>query len=809
MESIWRDIRYALRGFGRAQAFTITVVLALALGIGATTAVFSVLDRDILHPLPYPQDDTLVLFGMLLPSFDSRPFLFTSSYLQLEKGSTPFKSIASWRPGIAGCDLNETHPLRLACARAESTFLRTFGVRPIVGRDFTTEEDGPNAPPVCLISYALWQSRFGGAADAISQSLTIDRQPTRIIGVLPANFEWPTLAHVDIMLPEALTAAERTGPMAGAVRAYARLKPGVSLQQARARLEPALESWKGAAPPMFRKEMRLEVFSIRDDQVGAIRPALFALFGASLALLLLAAANVANMFLARSAGRERELGVRFALGASRRKLIGLQLTESSLLGLFAGVVGAGIAYALLRIFVALAPAGIPRIAQAGMGLPGFGFVIGASLLCGAACGLAPALMAHPLRIVTAGPSLGAPRARMSAMLVIVQVAVSFVLVLGAGLFLDTLRNIEDIPLGMETNHVVTAEINLGSEYSKGAAGDFFERLETGLYNLPGVTGVAVSDSLPPTGGGHARPFFDLRLEGRPPFPKGAGGLVGWGFVTPGYFRILSIPIFEGRGFLPTDQEPNANVMVVSKKLAERLFSNESAIGRHIQFAAAGPWYTIVGVAGDVQYLNPSGRAGRVDPAYYVPWQFSVRAGAVTEERHAFFLVQSPLKSAAVERLIRDQIAGLAPTMPAQISTLDGRVANLRVQPQFNAALISLFAAIGLVLAVIGLYGVLSFIVSARTREIGVRMALGAAPRDVLGMVLKRGAVLIVSGLIAGAALSFAFVHLMGGLLYGVSPEDPRIVTAAALLLSLAGFAACYIPSRRAMKVDPMVALRYE
>ena len=810
MESLWRDVRYALRGFRRTPGFAITVVLALALGIGANAAIFSVLDQDLVRPLPYAHGDRLVFFGTLLPSFDSRPFLFTSSYLQLEKNETPFTAMASWRPGIAGCDLNETHPLRLACARAESTFLPTFGISPIIGRNFTTEEDAPNAPRVCVISYALWQSRFGGRAAALSQSLSIDGQPTRIIGVLPRNFEWPTLAHVDILLPEALTDAERTSPMAGAVRAYARLKPGLSLQQARAELEPALESWKRAAPPMFRKEMRLEVISIREDQVGSIRLALFALFGASLALLLLATANVANMFLARGARRERELGVRLALGAGRGDLIRLQLTESTLLGLFAGAAGTGVAYVLVRVFLALAPAGIPRIAKAGLNGPVLLFIAGASLFCGVVCGSVPLMIARPLRSVLGGSSLGAPRARLGAVLVAAQVAVSFILLIGAGLLLDTLRNIENMPLGMETNHLVTAEVDLGSAYSSGAAGEFFGRLEAGLHNLPGATGVAVSDSLPPTGGGHARPFYDLRVEGRPPFPKGTGGLVGWSFVTPGYFRILSIPILEGRGFLASEQDAIDKVVIVSRELAEKLFPQGGAIGQHVQLSGpSGPWYTVVGVAGDVKYLDASGRAGRLDPAYYVPWERSSGAGEAREGRHAFFVVRSPLKSTAVARLVRGEVASLDPTLPTQISTLDARVENLRVEPRFNAALITLFAVIGFVLAVVGVYGVLSFIVSSRTREIGVRMALGAVPGNVLRMVLWRGVRLIMAGLVVGTALAFAVAHLLQELLYGVTAADPRIAAAAVLLLFIAGSLACYIPARRAMKVDPMVALRYE
>lgn len=806
-------LRFALRRLRKKAGFSTVAILTLALGIGANGSIFSVLYRDLLHPLPYPQGNRLVFFGTVIPSADSRPFLFTAFYEQLRRGNTPFQSMTSSRPGINGCDLTEERPLRLACVRAESTFLPTFGIVPIVGSNFSAEEDDPGAAAVCLISYALWQSRFGGNPSAIGQVLSIDGESTRVIGVLPRNFEWPTLDHADVILPEALSTAELTNPMAGVVRAYARLKPGLSLATARAQLEPTLEEWRRASPLMFRKEMRLGLLSVREDQVGSIRPGLLVLFGASFALLLLSAANVANLMLAHGAAREHELAIRAALGATRGNLMCLQIAESTLLGLFGGVVGAGIAFALLRLCVALAPTGVPRIAQAGLGAPVLTFVLGTSLLAGLICGLMPACNLPPVHAVLGGSPLSPRRARLGGALVAGQVAMSFVLVIVAGLFLETLRNIDAVPLGMETNHIVTAEITLDHSYSEpSAASEFFARLEAALRTLPGVTGVAVSDSLPPTGGGRAQPLSDIRAEGRPALPKGTGGLVGWQIVTPGFFQMLGVPLLRGRGFTASDQDPDTNVVILNEKLAERLFASESAIGQHLQLALpSGPWYTVVGVSGDVKYLNQSGRVEPGDPEYYLPRKRLMRVGAAPEstDRHAFFLVRSPMKSAAVEQLVRGEITSLDPTLPAEISTLTARVDLLRVEPRFNAALISLFAALGFLLATIGLYGVLSFLVATRTREIGVRMALGASPRSVLAMIFKRGARLVAAGLAAGAALAFAFAHVIRGLLYGVSAGNPAIAGAAALLLLLAGLAACYVPARRATKVDPTIALRYE
>ncbi|PYU10990.1 MAG: hypothetical protein DMG37_18380 [Acidobacteria bacterium] len=405
LEHLAQDLRYSARMLFRSPAFTAIAVLTLGLGIGANAALFSVLDRNLLRPLPYPEANRLVFFGMRIPSFDARPFLFTSSYLQLGAGNSPFESISSTRPGVAGCDVGDEQPTRLACVRAESNFLSTFGVSPILGSNFGGEADGPTPPQVCLISYAVWKNRFGGSATALGHTLSLDGQPTRILGVLPQDFEWPTLARVDVILPEAISATERTDPVAGVVRAYARLKPGVTVAQARAQLASALEMWRRASPPMFRKEIQLGLLSVREDQVGSIQLALLVLFGAAFAFLVLTAANVANLFLARGAAREHELAVRAALGASHGKLIALQLTESTLLGLFGGAAGAGIAFGLLRLFVALAPARIPRIAQAGLDALVLLFVLGASLFAGLICGLAPALMGQPIRALKAGPSL--------------------------------------------------------------------------------------------------------------------------------------------------------------------------------------------------------------------------------------------------------------------------------------------------------------------------------------------------------------------------------------------------------------------
>jgi putative ABC transport system permease protein len=807
-----QDLRYGLRQLRRNPGFTIFAVLTLALGIGANAAIFSVLYRNLIRPLPYPHEGRLVMFGVVVAALDSRPFFFGFSYLGLRHEQTPFESMASWIPGVHGCDIEAAQPQRMDCAQVESTFLPTFGVRPVLGRNFTYQEDLPGAPPVCLISYAMWRSHFGGNAGALGQLLSIDGNPTRIIGILPRDFEWPTLAHVDIVLPERLPPSANGQSPGMALRAYARLKPGVSIAQASAQLQPFLEQFIQSAPPMFRKEIRLGIVPVREDQVGSVRRALWVLFGATLALLLLATANVTNLLLARAEVRQRELAVRSALGAGRWRLAQLRLIESTLLGLGGGIAGLGLGFILLRVSVALAPAGIPRIEQAHLALPGVLLITGMSLLSGLLCGLGSSLAIPPAHLLLGSRTTGSLRRRLRSALVAAQVAVSVVLLAGAGLLLRTLRNIENIPLGIDTSHVVTADVTFGKQSftRPGEAAGFFDRLETRLSALPGVTSVALSDSLPPSGAEHSMPFFVLHPEGHPPFEKGTGGMVAWRAVTPGYFKMLDIPIIEGRSFAASDRSSQANVIILSKSLADRLFPAEDPVGRRVQFTPPpGPWYEVVGIAGNVKN---AGLIQEADPEYYLVRKNAPDLGLAhfpDLQRHAFFLVRSPLAAGGAASMVRGAISSLDSTLPAQISTLDARVDRLRVQPRFDAVLTGLFAMLGLLLAGIGLFGVVSYSVARRTNEIGVRMALGAQKRDVLNMIVRQGLNLLLMGLTIGIAGALALTRFLASLLYGVKPTDPLTFVAVALILIAVALAACYIPARRASKVDPIEALRYE
>ena len=814
LETLFQDLRYGLRQFRRNPGFTVVAVLTLALGIGANAAIFSVLYRDLIRPLPYPHARRLVMFGVIVPALDSRPFLFGFTYLGMRHEQTPFESMASWMPGVRGCDIEVRQAQRMNCAQVESTFLPTFGVHPVLGRNFTSQEDLPGGPPVCLISYGMWRSRFGGNPAALGQLLSIDGEPTRVIGILPKDFEWPTLARVEIVLPEKLPPAARGENPGVVLRAYARLKPGVSVAQARAQLQPFLEQFIQSAPPMFRKEIRLGIVPVREDQIGSVRRALWVLFGATLALLLLATANVTNLLLARAEARQRELAVRSALGAGRWRLAQLRLIESTLLGLGGGIAGLGLAFLLLRISVALAPAGIPRLEQVHLGLPGILLIAGMSLFSGVLCGVGSSLAVPPAHLLLGSRTSGSLRRRLRSTLVAAQVAVSVVLLAGAALLLRTLRNIENIPLGMSASHVVTADVTLSRQayVRPGEAAGFFDRLENRLSALPGVTDVVLSDSLPPAGAEHSTPFFVLHPEGRPPFEKGTGGIVAWRAVTPGYFGMLGIPIVEGRSFVASDRSSRENVIILSKKLAGRLFPAENPVGRRVELEFTPPpglWFEVVGVAGNVKN---AGLFREADPEYYLVRKNAPDLGLPRFpglQRHAFFLVRSPLAGNGVERMVRGGITSMDPTLPAQISTLAARVDRLRTQPRFDAILTGLFAMLGLLLAGVGLFGLVSYSVARRTNEIGIRMALGAEKRHVLRMVVGQGLKLALIGVGIGIAGALALTRFLASLLYGVKPTDPLTFIAVSLILIAVALLACYIPARRAAKVDPMVALRHE
>jgi predicted permease len=570
-------------------------------------------------------------------------------------------------------------------------------------------------------------------------------------------------------------------------------------------MEPLFQQSLQYVPPQFRHEVFFRVRSLRDRQIQDARVASWVLLGAVLAVLLVACTNVANLLLARATSRMRELAVRTAIGASRGRLVRQALTESLLLGVLGGLAGCWFAQLLLRLFVSIAPEGIPRLEQAAIDVRVLLFTLGVSILSGILFGLASALRRPAPELLTGKEIHATSRGVLRQLLVTVQIAVSLILLAGAGLLLRSLWKLETVALGMDTKSVINAGIDLAEYRYPDSAKQlaFFDQLEARLKQMPGVTALALSDTLPPTGGMQATFLSTLEIPGHAKFSEGTGGMIGYRFVTPGYFPALGISIVRGRGFSEEDRSPAERPVILSEVLARKLFPDgEEPIGKSFRYGTQNDWRTIIGIAGDVKN---NGLAAPADPEFYIPWKNEpdgyFRSGHV--------IVQSAINAEAIARWIRSETAAIDPTVPVTIEGMNTRVGKLVQRPRFTAVLLSLFAGIGVLLAGIGIYGVVGFLVTQQTREIGIRIALGATPQSVLKMVLSN----IVRWTIAGAALgllgAWLSSRLLESLLFEVRAHDPLLLGLALLFLVVVVILAAWLPARRAMRVDPVVALRYE
>ena len=813
METLLQDVRYAIRGFRRNPVFTITVVATLMLGIGATTAVFSVVDRILFRPLPYAHADRLVSVG-LVQSLETQEFMVGRFYYDWRSAQKAFGSMTAENAVTGECDLTERNAAQLSCPYVEASFLPTLGISPVLGRNFLPEETRPGGPNVALISYGLWLTHYNLDPGMLNKTINIDGSSVRVVGVLPKEFEMPRLQAADVLLPIAVNeAADRTanGGFGSPRRVFARLNPGVSVQQAEAELQPLFQQTLSQIPSDIRHDFHLKVRSLRDRQMQDVHLTAWVLLGAALTVLLIACANVASLLMARGAMRQRELAVRSALGASRSRLARQTLTESLLLSLMGAIAGCALAEGLLRLFIAIAPATIPYLSKIHLDLRIICFTVLLSILCGALFGLAPALQKPGGGMLSGRTLTSVSHATTRQWLVVAQIAASLVLLAGATLLLRSFRNLEDQNLGMSADNTLTASITMGEHGypTPQSKLNFYQQLTMRLRFDPGITLVSISDTLPPAPGHMDRRFEEIAVAGRPLFTPGTGGVVSSRLVSPEYFRALNIPMVQGKGFREEDMTASQHVVVLSKSLASLLFPKQNPIGQRLRFdrlMAHEDWSTVVGVAADVKN---GGLTKEEVPEFYrlrrnLPGDWD---GGGTWGRTSVIVVRSSLPPDQTYRWIRSQVAALDPTLPIDIATLHQRVSKLADQPRFQTLLIGFFAATGLLLAVIGLYGVISFLVAQRTQEIGVRMALGASRVDILRLVLGKSLRLIAWGISLGLLAALATSRVLSNLLFSIGPHDPLSFVCVTVLLVFVALIATLLPASAAIRVNPIVALR--
>ena len=813
MSSLLKDLRYALRTFLKRPRFTAVAVLTLALGIGANSAIFSVVNSIVLRPLPYKDASSLMVFwGNLHNNGLNEIELSAPELVDIQQQTKSFENIAGYTIqgfNLAGVD----QPERLRGALASANLFPTLRVNAALGRTFLREEDQFEHDQVVLLSHALWQRRFGADPSIINKKITLDNQPVTVIGVMPAGFQFPE-KDTELWRPLALSPDLLNEDNRGShfLNVTGRLSPNITQSQAQVELDAVTARMTQDHKAIYRSGFSVAIRSLQDDKVGgSLRNALFILLAAVGLVLAVSCANVAHLLLANAASRQKEIAVRTALGASRFRIIRQFLTESLLLSSFGGLVGLTLAIWGVRILVALIPKDTPRIEEIALDYRVVFFTIGVSIVTGLLFGLAPALQAaksdlnDSLKEAGRGAGQSLARQRLRNALVVSEVAFALVLLIGAGLMIKSLRRLQSIGPGFSPQQLMTMRVALpGSKYEKFSQGQaFFEELFDRLQVRPEVKSVGVINLVPFGGGGGDRSFF---IEGRTVSKHEESPDEQVRFISAGYFNAMEIPVLKGREFTSHDVDSAPAVMVVNQALAKKFWPNEEAIGKRISFSMDQPkWYEIVGVVGNVKHR---GLDVEEKPEIYVPFlQPLFRDGNVPA---MYVVVRTIGEPAAITGLLRNEVTSIDHDQPiSSVLTMEQRISDSVAPRRFNMFLLTLFATLAMLLAAVGIYGIMAFSVTQRTHEIGVRMALGARNSDVFRMVLKNGFLLTLLGVALGLAVSFAATRLMTSLLFEVSATDPTIFFVDAILLVAVSLLACYIPARRATKVDPLEALRYE
>lgn len=800
------DVRYAIRMLAKSPAFTFVAVLTLALAIGANTAIFSVVDAILLRPLPYPHAEQLVRVFGTQPTLAEAPSS-PANFLEWRTENQVFTRIATWVG--QGFNLTGTDkPERVIGARVSSDMFQLLGVQPALGRDFAAEEDRDGADRVVILSYEFWQHRFAGDPNAIRQTIKLSDQTYTIIGVMPRGFAFPS-TRTQAWTPVAFNAAERATRDTNFVDVVARLKPGVSLEQAQANMNAVAQS-QAQRYPKTNFGVGVKVVSLQEYTVGNVRPMLVVLFGAVAFVLLIACANVANLLLARAAARHREMAIRGALGASRSRVVRLLLTESVLLAIVGGAIGLLVAVWSLDLLVSLKPANLPRLAEINVNRTVFLFTAAVSVLTGVLFGLAPAWQVSKsdlnegLKESGRGGTDAPRRHRMRALLVISEVALSIVLLIGAGLMIRSFARLLAVDPGFKPDHVLTAFVSLPvAKYSKHEEQvAFFDRLVERLHNLPDVSAVGVVSDIPLYGGSSTG--FDV--DGRPPALPGQRPMTDYRIISPEYFAAMGMRLVKGRAFSAHDTEATPGVVIINETLAARYFAGEDPIGKRLALSGAPKDVReIVGVVADVRNY---GVDAEVKPEVYVPLLQSAPGYLAGVTSALTVVVRSTIDPTALSETLREQVQGLDKDQPVSaIKTMEWYLADSMAQRRFNMLLLGTFAGLALVLAAVGIYGVIAYNVTQRTHEMGIRIALGARGADILRLIFSNAMATTIIGIVIGLGAAFALTRLLQSLLYQITATDPVVFAAIPLLLLAVSAIATYLPARRAMKVNPITALR--
>ena len=802
METLFRDIRYGARSLLKRPGFTMIAVIALALGIGANTAIFSLVNAVLLQPLPFAEPDRLVWVWGNIRNGGSRASVSPPDFLDYRQQNTTFEEFAAAFGAPLPLNLTGSgEPERLTAAGVTGNYFTALGAQPQLGRTFLLENEKPGSDQVAVLSHGLWQKRFGGDPTIVNKTVVLDGKNFAVIGVMPQGFNFPQAAELWVPINFEID-AEMKIRKAHFLRPIGKLKDGVTLAQAQADMDVIARRLEEQYPDS-NLGWSLRLVSLREQLIGNTRPTLFILFGAVGFVLLIACANVANLLLVRAAGRQKEIALRTALGAGRFRIVRQMITESVLLALIGGALGTILAVWGIELLVKLSEGNIPPTAQVRIDATVLAFTLLTSVFTGVLFGLAPALRTMNLNLIESlkeggrSGAEGGQRNRTRSLLVVLESAVAVVLLIGAGLLVRSLIQLQNVSPGFDPNNVLTMRVDL-SRKKYGApekAGKFFSELETRLGSLPGVEQVGMISELPLSGQPNDMPYT---VVGRPPVPSDQAFDDDFRRVNRHYFSAMRIPFLRGRNFTEQEVRESAKVIIISDLLARQVFPNEEPIAKRLLLVIGNEPFEIIGIVGDIRH-----RALESTPfaAMYIPTNQTPRTNLV---------IRTKGDPASLAGAVRKEVHAIDRDQPvAAMRTMNEWMDTAVAGPRYRTALLALFAFVALVLASTGIYGVMSYSVSQRTHEIGVRMALGARRMDVMKLVVRQGMTLVIVGVAIGVLGAIALTRVMSTLLFGVTAKDPLTFVVVAALLNLVAFVACYLPARRATKVDPLVALRYE